>query len=70
MTRDYRSALTNYARVTGGTLELAIFWARWSIWTLVDPEQLAPGDQDLALEMMSAVKANEMAAVGDQSLGL
>jgi hypothetical protein len=70
LTRDYRRALTKYACATGGTLKLAVFWARWSVWTLVDPEQLAPGDQDLTLDMMTAVKANEMASVGDQTLGL
>jgi hypothetical protein len=70
LTRDYRRALSNYAHATGGTLKLAVFWARWSIWTLVDPEQLASGDQELTLEMIGAVKANEMAAVGDQTLGL
>lgn len=70
LNRDYRRALTNYAQATGGTLKLAVFWARWSVWTLVDPEQLAPGDQELALDMMTAVKVNELAAIGDQSLGL
>jgi hypothetical protein len=68
--RDYRRALTNYARATGGILKIAVFWARWSIWTLVDPAQLAPGDRDLTLDMVTAIKANEMAAVGDQTLGL
>ncbi len=67
LTRDYRRALTNYAQATGGTLKLAVFWARWAIWTLVDPEQLAPGDQELTLDMMTAVKVNELAAIGDQT---
>ncbi len=70
LNRDYRRALTNYAQATGGTLKLAVFWARWSIWTLVDPEQLSPGDQELTLDMMTAVKVNELAAIGDQNLGL
>lgn len=70
LNRDYRRALINYAHATGGSLKLAVYWARWSIWTLVDPEQLAPGDQELTLDMMTAVKVNELAAIGDQSLGL
>lgn len=68
--RDYRRSLSNYAQATGATLKLAVFWARWSIWTLVDPEQLAPGDQKLTLDMLTAIKVNEMAAIGDQNLGL
>ncbi|MFT9027397.1 hypothetical protein [Acetobacter indonesiensis] len=70
LNRDYRRSLNNYARATGGTLKLAVFWARWSIWTLVDPERLAPGDQKLTLDMITAMKANELAVVGDQHLGL
>jgi hypothetical protein len=68
--RDYRRSLEDYAKATGGTLKVAVFWARWSIWTLIDPAQLAPGDQDLTLDMETAIKANEMAAVGDLTLGL
>ncbi len=70
LSRNYRRGLNNYSQATGGTLKLAVFWARWSIWTLIDPERLAPGDQDLTLDMMEAVKASEMAAVGDQTLAL
>jgi hypothetical protein len=40
MTRDYRQSLEDYASVTGAKLKLAVFWAQWSIWTLVSPERL------------------------------
>ncbi|RUV41180.1 hypothetical protein EOD29_23790 [Mesorhizobium sp. M1A.T.Ca.IN.004.03.1.1] len=70
LTRDYRKSLDRYAAATGGTLKLAIFWARWSIWTLVDPEKLAPGGGDLTLDMMEALKVSELASLGDESLGM
>jgi hypothetical protein len=70
LTRDYRKPLDRYAAAAAGTLKLAIFWARWSIWTLVDPEKLAPGGDDLTLDMMEAIRASEMASLGDQWLGI
>ncbi|MGB3845440.1 MAG: hypothetical protein WA940_06190 [Sphingopyxis sp.] len=70
LNRPYRRALQAYADATGGRLKLAVFWARWSIWTLVDPEELAPGDRPLTLDISNAVKANELAALGDQTLGI
>ncbi len=56
LTRAYRKSLDRYAAATGGTLKLAVFWARWSMWTLVDPERLAPGEADLTLDMMRPSK--------------
>jgi hypothetical protein len=70
MTRNYRESLDRYAAATGGTLKLAVFWARWSMWTLVDPERLAPGGGDLTLDMMDALKVSELALLGDESLGM
>ncbi|MER9998818.1 hypothetical protein NKJ90_08250 [Mesorhizobium sp. M0051] len=70
LTRDYRKTLDRYAIATGGSLKLAVFWARWSIWTLVDPEKLAPGGGDLTVDMMEALKVSEMASLGDESLGM
>ncbi len=70
LTRNYRNSLERYAAATGGTLKLAVFWARWSLWTLVDPEKLAPGGGDLTLDMMNALKVNELASLGDESIGM
>jgi hypothetical protein len=68
--RNYRKSLDRYAAATGGKLKLAVFWARWSMWTLVDPERLAPGGGDLTLDMMNALKVSELASLGDESLGM
>ena len=70
LARDYRKLLDRYAAATGGTLKLAVFWARWSIWTLVDPEKLAPDGGDLTIDMMDALKVSELASLGDESLGM
>lgn len=67
--RDYYGKLAAYAAVTGADLKLAVFWARWSIWTLVSPEKLLNGAGDLTLDMMTAVKVNELARLGDMTIG-
>lgn len=66
---DYHAKLEAYADATGGELKLAVYWARWSIWTLVSPEKLVGEDGNLTLDMMTAMKANEMAELGDMSIG-
>jgi hypothetical protein len=69
MKRDYRQALEAYAEATGAKLKLAVFWARWSIWTLVSPDRLADEDGDLVLDMNEAVIANELGRLGDRTIG-
>jgi hypothetical protein len=69
MSRRYREELEAYAAATGGELKLAVFWAKWSLWTVVSPARLAPDGGDLTLNMMTAVKVNELASLGDQTIG-
>lgn len=69
LNRDYHAKLAAYAAATGGELKLAVFWARWSIWTLVSPDKLLDHAGGLTLDMMTAVKANELASLGDMTIG-
>ena len=69
MTRAYREKLEAYAAATGGQLKLAIYWARWAIWTLVSPERLADVDGILTLDMPTAMRANELGRLGDRTIG-
>ena len=69
MTKRYREELEAYAEATGGELKLAIYWARWSIWTVVTPKRLVGADGDLTLDMMTAAKVNELGSLGDLTLG-
>jgi hypothetical protein len=69
MKRAYREALEAYAEATGAKLKLAVFWARWSLWTLVTPGMLLDADGDLVLDMMEAYAANELGRLGDRSIG-
>lgn len=69
MTRAYREKLENYASATGGLLKLAVFWARWGIWTLVSPEGLVDLDGNLTLDMETGFRVNELGYLGDQTIG-
>lgn len=69
MTRDYREKLAAYAAATGGQLKLAIYWAKWRIWTLVSPEKLVDANGDVTLSMSEALKVNEMGRLGDRMIG-
>lgn len=69
MKRAYREQLEAYATATGGQLKLAVYWARWAIWTLVSPDKFVDMNGDLTLDMISAMKASELGELGDRTIG-
>jgi hypothetical protein len=69
MTRDYRERLEAYSAATGAELKIAVFWARWSIWTLVTPAFFADANGDVILDMGAAVRGNELGTLGDLMIG-
>ena len=69
MNRVYREKLERYASATGGHLKLAVFWAKWGIWTLVSPEPFIDTEGDVSLDMASGIVANELSRLGDLKIG-
>ena len=69
MTRDYWQKLQNYASVTGGQLKLAVYWARWGIWTLVSPERLVDGEGNFTLDLKTGMLMNELGRLDDRTIG-
>jgi hypothetical protein len=69
MNQDYREALEAYAASTGAELKLAVFWAKWSIWTLVSPSRFADAEGNVVLDMEAAMAASELAWLGDRMIG-
>lgn len=65
----YYEPLAAYAAATGAELKLAVFWARWSLWTLVSPERLRDSKGDLILNMQEAMAINELCRLGDRMIG-
>ena len=68
-TGPYLERLTAYADATGAELKIAVYWARWSIWTLVSPNRLMGPDGGLDLDMMTAMRVNELSRLGDRTIG-
>lgn len=65
----YYRALAEYAKATGAELKVAIFWARWQVWTLVSPERLLDAEGGFSIDMITAMKVNELGALGDRTIG-
>jgi len=65
----YLRALTNYADLFNTPLQLAIYWSRWNVWTLIPVGGLnAHGDRH-SVSMQQAVKISEMSMLGDCMIG-
>jgi len=69
MTPPYLSSLDTYARATQAALKVAVYWARWGIWTLVSPHDLLDENGYLKLDMKYAVRFNELGRLGDMTIG-
>lgn len=62
--------LTAYADATGCPLKIAIYWARWRMWSLVDVSDLTSiSDKKLAIDMISSLPLNQLGSVGDRTIG-
>lgn len=67
-TKDYHDSLAAYAEATGAELKVAIFWARWQIWTLVSPGRLLADDGGFEIDMATAMQVNELSRLGDRMI--
>ena len=65
---DYLTRLASYATLTGCAVKLAIYWSRWSTWTLVPLDALRITNGKGAIAFPDAVQANEMAIFGDHMM--
>lgn len=66
--RDYLEKLERYAKSTGAELKFAIYWSRWSVWTLISPNVLKGADGTFAIDMVNAITADELSELGDLSI--
>jgi len=66
---DYLRSLLQYSELMRCNLKLAIYWARWNIWTLVSPATFPKEGGRTVLAFEDAMFANEMATLGDMGVG-
>lgn len=62
-------ALGRYADLVTTPLRLAIYWAHWNLWTVSDPKRFTVEGNYSQIEFLQAMKENEMASLGDYSIG-
>jgi hypothetical protein len=63
---DELSAMRRYVQLAGGgQLKVAIYWAQWNLWTLVDPDVLVTEGTRASIDLPNAMRDNEMVALGD-----
>jgi hypothetical protein len=67
--QEYLEGLVRYAKTMNSTLQIAVYWAAWNIWTLVRPEVFKKSDGKYKLAMMDAMRFNHMASLGDFRVG-
>ena len=48
----------------GGQLKLAVYWARWGIWTLVSPERFADAAGNVSLDMETGMTGKRASGLG------
>jgi len=66
---DYLKRMSEYSKLVGCQLRIAIYWARWGFWTLTDPEDLAANESNSTISMTDAMRVSEMARLGDVTIG-
>jgi len=65
----YVDALRRYAELFDTPLKLAIYWARWNLWTLVDHARLSSSGRYSEIGLEEAMMRNEMSDLGDVTIG-
>lgn len=64
------NSLRRYCDLVGDSkLKIAIYWAGWNQWTLVDPVWFTAEGTKLRLPVLEAMARNEMAVLGDRFFG-
>lgn len=65
----YLNGLRQYAKLFNRNLKIAIYWAKWNIWTLVPETEIKNDGVSSSISMQEAMMANEMSTLGDYMVG-
>lgn len=65
----YLASLKRYAELNNVPLRLAIYWARWNMWALLDAARLDESQKSIIITMSDAFLQNEMYLLGDRMIG-
>ena len=65
----YLNGLRQYAKLFNCDLKIAIYWAKWNVWTLVPEAKIKSDGVSFPISMNEAMRANEMSILGDYMVG-
>ena len=65
----YIEQLQEYAKLTKCSLKIALYWARWKIWSVISPDGLIRDGNKLSIDMVRAARINEFSSLGDRTVG-
>ena len=68
MSAAYLASLEAYSRAVGSPLRIAIYWSKWSLWTIIAPDSFRRRDGGLSVRMMDAIMVNEFVRLGEVSI--
>jgi hypothetical protein len=66
---EYLEGLARYANLMNCSLKISVYWVVWNLWTLIDPARFQKKGGRMVLTMQDAMTGNEMAKLGDMSIG-
>lgn len=67
--QDYVDGLERYGGIFALPVKIAVYWARWRLWTLISTTNLGFENGKRTLNLLGAIKKNEMAKLGDFMIG-
>ena len=69
MKASYIDALVRYADLMMVDIRIAIYWSKWSLWTLVKPADLIRNGAKATIKLTTALERNQMVELGDYVIG-
>lgn len=66
---DLMEGWERYAKLTGGSLKVAVYYAKFNTWSLLSPTSFTRSTDSYNISWHDAMKRNEMVLLGDMTLG-
>ena len=66
---SYIDGLVCYADLMMIDIYIAIYWSKWSLWTLVKPTDFKRNGTKAEIKLTTALERNQMVAIGDYTIG-
>ena len=62
---SYLDELLRYSLLVNVDLQIAIYWSKWNVWTMVAPFDFHNEGDEMTISLADAMKRNQMSILGD-----